>query len=54
MKKNDTETSVGEVDLATLLVEIESGYVVIQHPDGRQQILISQPMEVAPGIRGSC
>ena len=53
MKKNDTETSVGEVDLATLLVEIESGYVVIQHPDGRQQILISQPMEVAPGIRGS-
>ena len=54
MKQHDKDnTPVGEVDLATILVEIEPGYVVIQQPDGRQQILISQPMEVAPGIRAS-
>lgn len=54
MKQHDKDDKpVGEVDLATILVEIEPGYVVIQQPYGRQQILISQPMEVAPGIRAS-
>jgi hypothetical protein len=53
MKNQDTATPVGDIDLASILIEVEPGYVAIEHPDGRQQILITQAMEVAPEIRAS-
>ena len=53
MKNHDTETPVGDIDLASILIEIEPGYVAIEHPDGRQQILLTQAMEVMPGVRAS-
>ena len=53
MKNNDTETPVGDVDLASILIEVEPGYVAIQHPDGRQQILLTQPMAVGPEVKAS-
>lgn len=53
MKNHDTEPPVSDIDLASMLIEVEPGYVAIEHPDGRQQILLTQPMAVAPGIRAS-
>ncbi len=35
------------------MIEIEPGYVAIEHPDGRQHILITQAMEVMPGVKAS-
>lgn len=53
MRENDNETPGADIDLASILIEMEPGYVVIEHPNGRQQILLTQPMAVAPGIRAS-
>lgn len=53
MKIQETEPLVGDIDLASILIEVEPGYVAIEHPDGRQQILITQAMEVMPGVRAS-
>jgi hypothetical protein len=53
MKSLDTETPVGDIDFASILIEVEPGYIAIQYRDGRQQILLTQPMEVMPGIRAS-
>lgn len=53
MKNHDTETPSDDIDLGSILIEVEPGYVTIQHPDGRQQILLTQAMEVMPGVRAS-
>lgn len=53
MKNHDTETSVGDINLQSILIEVEPGYVAIQHPDGHQQILLTQAMEVMPGVKAS-
>ena len=53
MKIQETEPPFGDIDLANILIEIEPGYFAIEHPDGRQQILITQPMEVMPGVTAS-
>jgi len=53
MKIQETEPPFGDIDLASILIEIEPGYVAIEHPDGRQQVLITQVMEVMPGVRAS-
>ena len=53
MKNHDTETPVGDIDFASILLEVEPGYIAIQHPDGRQQILLTQPMEITPGVKAS-
>jgi hypothetical protein len=53
MNNQDTATPVGDLDLASILIEVEPGYVAIQYPDGRQQILITQAMDVMPGVRAS-
>ncbi len=53
MKSHETGTPGGDIDLKSILIKVEPGYVAIEHPDGRQQILITQPMAVAPGIRAS-
>ena len=53
MKSHDKETPVGDIDLASILIEIEPGYVAIAHPHGRQQILLTQVMEVMPGLAAS-
>ena len=53
MKNHDKETPVGDIDLASILIEIEPGYVAIAHPHGRQQILLTQAMEVMPGLAAS-
>lgn len=50
MKSHDTETTSDDIDLASILIEVEPGYVAIEHPDGRQQILLTQAMEVMPGV----
>lgn len=41
------------LDLSAILAVIEPGYVVVSHGDGRHQILLTQPMDVAPGVKGS-
>ena len=41
------------LDLSAILAVIDPGYVVVTHGDGRQQILHTQPMDVAPGVQGS-
>ena len=41
------------LDLSAILAVIDPGYVVVTHGDGRQQILLTQPMDVAPGVQGS-
>ena len=41
------------LDLGSILAVIEPGYVVVRHGDGRQQILLTQPMDVAPGVKAS-
>jgi hypothetical protein len=53
MKNQDTEAPVGDLDLASILLEVEPGYVAIEDPAGGQQILITQTMEIAPGVRAS-
>jgi hypothetical protein len=53
MKIQETEPPFGDIDLANILIEIEPGYFAIEHPDGRQQILITQPMEVMSGVTAS-
>ncbi len=53
MKSHDKETPVGDIDLASILIEVEPGYVAIEHPNGRQQILVTQTMEVMPGVTTS-
>ena len=53
MRNHETGTPVGDIDLASILIEVEPGYVAIEHPDGRQQILLTQAMEVMPGVRAS-
>lgn len=53
MKNQGTETPTGDLDLASILLEVQPGYVAIKHPDGRQQILITQSMEIAPGVKAS-
>ena len=53
MKSHDTETTSDDIDLASILIEVEPGYVAIEHPDGRQQILLTQAMEVMPGVNAS-
>lgn len=53
MKNQDTERPVGDIDLTSILIEIEPGYVAIEHPDGRQQILVTQTMEVMHGVTTS-
>ena len=53
MNNQDTATPVGDLDLASILLEVAPGYVAIQHPDGRQQILITQQMDLMPGVRAS-
>jgi len=53
MNNHDNETPVGDIDLASILIEIEPGYVAIEHPDGCQQIVITQAMEVMPGVKAS-
>ena len=41
------------LDLSAILAVIEPGYVVVTHGVGRQQILLTQAMEVMPGVRAS-
>ena len=41
------------LDLSAILAVIEPGYVVVMHGDGHQQILLTQPMDVAPGVKAS-
>ena len=41
------------LDLSAILAVIEPGYVVVMHGDGHQQILLTQLMDVAPGVQGS-
>ena len=41
------------LDLSAILAVIDPGYVVVTHGDGRQQILLTQLMDVAPGVQGS-
>ena len=53
MKIQETVPPVGDIDLVSILIEIAPGYVAIEHPDGRQQVLITQVMEVMPGVRAS-
>ena len=53
MSEHCNETPGADLDLASILIEIEPGYVTIEHPDGRQQILITQAMEVMPGVTAS-
>ena len=53
MKYQDTETPVGDIDLASILIEVEPGYVAIEDPAGSQQILITQSMEISPGVMAS-
>lgn len=53
MKNHDTETPVGDINLQSILIEVEPGYVAIQHPGGHQQILLTQAMEVMPGVTTS-
>ena len=40
-------------NLSAILAVIEPGYVVVTHGDGHQQILLTQPMDVAPGVKAS-
>lgn len=53
MKNHDTETQLGDLDLASILLEVQPGYVAIKYPDGLQQILITQAMEITTGIMAS-
>lgn len=53
MKNQDTATPIDDIDFASILLEVAPGYVAIQHPDGRQQILITQQMDVMPEVRAS-
>lgn len=53
MKNQDTAAPVADIDLSSILIEVDPGYVAIGHPSGRQQILITQVMEVIPGVRAS-
>lgn len=53
MRENDIEGMGDDLDLAKILLEVEPGYAAIEHPDGRQQILLTQPMDVTPGFRAS-
>lgn len=53
MKNHDTETPVGDINLQSTLIEVEPGYVAIEHPGGHQQILLTQAMEVVPGVKAS-
>lgn len=53
MKSHETGAPGGDIDLKSILIEVEPGYVAIEHPDGRQQILLTQPMEVMPGVKAS-
>lgn len=53
MKNQDTAAPVADIDLSSILIEVEPGYVAIQFPDGRQQILLTQPMDVMPGVKAS-
>ena len=53
MKNQDTEAPIDDIDFASILLEVAPGYVAIQHPDGRQQILITQQMDVMPEVRAS-
>ena len=53
MSEHCNETPGADLDLASILIEVEPGYVAIEHPDGRQQILLTQAMEVMPGVRAS-
>jgi hypothetical protein len=53
MKNQDTATPLDDIDFASILLEVAPGYVAVQYPDGRQQILITQTMEVMPGVRAS-
>jgi len=41
------------LDLSAILAVIDPGYVVVTHGNGCQQILLTQPMDVAPGVQGS-
>jgi hypothetical protein len=49
----NTATPLDDIDLASILIEVEPGYVAIEYPDGRQKILLTQPMDVTPGFRAS-
>ena len=55
MRENDND-GLGcgsNIDFASILLEVEPGYIAIQHPDGHQQILLTQPMEITPGVKAS-
>ena len=49
MSEHCNETPGADLDLASILIEVEPGYVAIEHPDRRQQILLTQAMEGAIG-----
>jgi hypothetical protein len=42
------------LDLSSILLAIEPGYIVVRHDDGSQQMLIvPEPMELTPGVKAS-
>ncbi len=54
MRENDTETPVGNIDFASILLEIESGYVVVEEPSGGSRILyVPTPISLGDGFQAS-
>jgi hypothetical protein len=54
MRENDTETPVGDIDFASILLEIEPGYVVVGEPSGGSRILyVPPPISLGEGVQAS-
>ena len=54
MKNHDTETPVGDIDLASILLEIEPGYVVVEDQSRNSKVLfVPPPMTLGDGLRAS-
>jgi hypothetical protein len=56
MRENDNEEQGGgcDIDFASILLEIEPGYVVVEDPSGGSRVLyVPPPMSIGDGIQAS-
>ena len=56
MRENDNEGQGGgcDIDFASILLEIEPGYVVVGEPSGGSRILyVPPPMSLGDGVQAS-
>ena len=52
--ENEGQGSVCDIDLASILLEIEPGYVVVEEPSGNSKVLfVPPPMTLGDGLRAS-